>query len=185
MNLSDFFDTKSIIASLMSGGFVLFIAWLYKVDQKNKSDEKLRKFIFYEIFLLNSHLNDVMTTLNKTKKRWFRSQIVPGMKLTVFNNSKVQESLIGLKSDEVIAIIRFYNYYESIESKLILYCSHLQEKMKFSPYNPGSATLEDHEELLISSTEIITEDCKDINQIYTSISELKEFKKVVKDLNLS
>lgn len=185
MDWSNIFDTKSMIASLLSGGFVLFIAWLYKVDQKHKSDKKLRKFIFYEIFLLNSHLNEVIKTQNEKKDRWFRSQVSPAMKLTVFNNSKVQESLIGLKSDEVIAIIRFYNYYESIESKMILYCSHLQEKMKFSPYNPGSIKLEDHEELLISSTKIITEDFKDIKQIYSDIEKFKEFQKVVKDLNLS
>lgn len=185
MNLEDFFDAKSMIASLLSGGFVLFIAWMYKVDQKNKSNEKLRTLIYYEIFLLNGHIKSIMQQQEDQKVEWFRAQIVPGMVLTVYQNSKVQESLIDLKQDEVLVIIKFYNFYLSMESKLRKYCEQLQAKMDIDLTYDTKNRIKSYEDLLIESTQILNEDFQDLGAIYSEIENFKEFKKVVKELALS
>jgi hypothetical protein len=185
MDWSDIFDTKSMIASLLSGGFVLFLAWLYSWDQRRKSIKKLRTLIYYEIFLLNGHLNDIINQLEAEKNEWYRNQLVPGMVLTVYQNSKIQESLIDLNQSEVLGIIRFYNFYLSIENKLRKYCEHLQDKMAIDLNYNTKDRITSFENLLIEMTDIISNDFKDLDSIYNEIKEFEEFKSVVRELDLS
>lgn len=184
MNFSDFFDTKAMIASLLSGGFVLLIAWLYKIDQKIKTNKRLRTLIFYEIFLLNSHISTIMESMNDSKDEWFRSQIAPGMILTVYQNLKVQESLMDLEEKEVLAIIKFYNFYLSMEKKLYKYCEHLQKKIDTDRSYNAMERIKQYEELLKESTDILNEDFDDLKAVYDKISNFDEYKSVLVNLNL-
>ncbi|MHA3062065.1 hypothetical protein ACX1N5_15655 [Acinetobacter sp. ANC 4636] len=186
MNLLPLLDIKSIIASLFSGGFVLTVAWVYKIYNNFQDGKKLKTLVYYEIYILNKHLEDLVNiACGSEKEGWFRNPCVLAMDLTLFNNQQIQKTIVGLKAEEILNIISFYNFYKSIDSKLQIYSVHLKEKMVVQKNINNNQEVKSYEELCQNTTNVLKDDFKEIKKIYLNLSSTSDFKKVAQKLELS
>ncbi|MCH7340308.1 hypothetical protein [Acinetobacter higginsii] len=171
--------TMTIITSLLSGGLVILVAGAYSFYREHKLKSNLRSLIYVEMFLLYKHLGEIIKFQNDDKEDdAFTTQAVLSLNQHVFNNSKIQETLVDIGPAEAINIIQFYNFYKSIESKLIIYSEHLSAKINLVKDYNGKHTIKSYEELLKISTTNILEDVKLLSSSYKIVYDSKKFNEV-------
>lgn len=175
---------QTIIISLISGGFVGFITYLMKLREQDRLKKKLRIYLYIEVFHLYNHMTEVMNEQLGSKDVWFRGQAGLSIDLIFFNNEKVKEMLIDLQEKETLAFLSFYRMYTSIDSKLVMYSQHLQEKMRLQKQNEPIEEIEAFEHLLIKSTEVLESDYQKLKNIFGEIKTSDEFRLVQKKYKL-